>query len=217
MDTSWSILGLVVWGGGKEPKFWVNPFMGLWIGVGVMEEEPKFGVDPTMCHGQFLGWWCGVEVMEEEPKFWMDPWTYQGRFLGLWSGGEVRNPNSTPPSIPIWSNPNFGWIHGHIMVDSWGYGVGWRRGTQILGGSIHGFVDWGGDDGGGTQILGGSNQVPWSILGFVVWGGGDGGGTQILGGSMDTSWLILGVMEWDGAEEHKFWVDPSIGCGLGWR
>ena len=87
------------WGGGEEPKFWVDPSMGLWIGVEMMVEEPKFWVDPTRFLGQMLGWWCGVEV---------------------------RNPNSTPSSIPIWIYPNFGWIHGHIMVDSWGYGVGWR-------------------------------------------------------------------------------------------
>ena len=97
-----------------------------------------------------------------------------------------------------------------------------------MGGSIHGFVDWGGGDDGGTQILGGSNQVPWSILGLVGWDGGDGGATQILGGSMDTSWWILGVMEWGGGKEPKFWVDPPIRnpnfgwihpwvCGLGWR
>ena len=65
----------------KEPKFWLDPSMGLWIGVEVMVEEPKFWVDPTRFLGQMLGWWCGVEV---------------------------RNPNSTPSSIPIWSNPNFG-------------------------------------------------------------------------------------------------------------
>ena len=111
------------WGGGEEPKFWMDPSIGLWIGVemmnggtqildgsmdtswsifGVMEwggaEEPKFRMDPTRFFGQFLGWWGGVEVMEEEPKFWVDLWTHHGRFLGLWSGGEVRN-------------PNFGWIH----------------------------------------------------------------------------------------------------------
>ena len=90
-----------------------------------------------------------------------------------------------------------------------------------MDGSIHRFVDWGGDDDGGTQILVGSNQVPWSILGFVDWGGDDDGGTQILDGPTDTSWSILGVMEWDGAEEPKFhppfhphleqpkfWMDP---------
>ena len=83
------------------------------------------------------------------------------------------------------------------MVDSWGYGVGWRRGTQILDGS---------------------NQVPWSILGLVDWDGGDGGGTQILDGSMDTSWLILGLVGWGGGEEPKFWVDPTrfLGQFLGW-
>ena len=37
-------------------------------------------------------------------------------------------------------NPNFGWIQPGSLVDSWVGGVGWRRGTQILGGSNH--VRW---------------------------------------------------------------------------
>ena len=86
MDTSWSIFGVMEWGGGEEPKFQMDPSMGLWIEVEMMEEEPKFWVDPTRFFGRFLGWWCGVEVR----------------------------------------NPNFGWIHGHIMVDSWVGAVGWR-------------------------------------------------------------------------------------------